>query len=47
MAAHLHAFKDAEERIKMRMFSALNSALIVYLTLLLLLIAGIIFSRRV
>jgi hypothetical protein len=45
MSVNLHAVRMAEQRAKLSLVSTLNSALLIYLTLLLLIIVGIFLSR--
>lgn len=46
MAATLISLKQAEERVKTRLTKALNSALIVYFALLLVLLLGVFLAQR-
>lgn len=45
MSVNLHAMRHAEERAKASLFHALNSAMMVYSVLLIIIVLGIVLAR--
>lgn len=45
MSTNLHSIKEAEDRVRASLFSALNSTVILYLALIGVIILGVVFAR--